>query len=81
VAIATGCNDPPIAPRDALQYFHTLLEVTVLGEMLATTDSEGGDTKRGGVLASIDFIAVNTVREVSRLLRHPGLLGDDRAAT
>jgi hypothetical protein len=53
----------------------------VLGEMLATTDSEVGDTKRGVVLASIDFIAVSTMREALRILKHLGLFVDDWAAT
>ena len=53
----------------------------MLGEMLATTDSEVGDNKRGGVLASFDFIAVSTVREALRLLQHLGLFVHDRAAT
>ena len=53
----------------------------MLGEMPATTDSEVGDNQRGGVLASIDFIAVSTGREALCLLQHLGLLVHDRAAT
>jgi hypothetical protein len=52
----------------------TVLEATVLCEMLATTDRQIGDaTCRVGFVA-IDPTGVGTVQGTSRVLRHLGLL-------
>jgi hypothetical protein len=41
------------------------VEVTVLGEMLATTDSEVGDSKHTGEVTANDVIAVSAGRGVT----------------
>jgi hypothetical protein len=49
--------------------------------MLATTDTKMGDITCEGEFAAINFAAVSTLQETSRVLKNIGLLAHHWAAT